>query len=295
MAQKKVLLTGATGFLGSHLLEALIKANYKVIILKRSSSDLWRIKHLLNDIIAYDIDMMPIESAFTDNEINTVIHTACAYGRNREKDSEVVETNLMFSLRLLEVATFFNIATFFNTDTLSPKHLNSYTLSKKHFVEWLNQYRNRIQIINLKIEHMYGPKDDEKKFVPWLFAQFQQEVETIPLTEGKQFRDFIYIDDVVCAYLLLLSITDKLELFNQFDVGTGKLISVRNFVEKLYHIYKKRENNNLPTLNFGAVPTRKGELVRVEVNITALNNLGWNANFSIETGLLKLIKESQNP
>jgi nucleoside-diphosphate-sugar epimerase len=47
MSQKRVLLTGATGFLGSHLLEALLKQDYKVVILKRSTSDTWRINHLL--------------------------------------------------------------------------------------------------------------------------------------------------------------------------------------------------------------------------------------------------------
>lgn len=53
---KTILLTGATGFLGSHLLEALLKQHYNVVILKRSTSNAWRIQHLLDQVISYDVD-----------------------------------------------------------------------------------------------------------------------------------------------------------------------------------------------------------------------------------------------
>ncbi|MDA3835748.1 MAG: NAD-dependent epimerase/dehydratase family protein, partial [Spirochaetales bacterium] len=149
---KSVLLTGASGFLGSHLLEALLRDGYDVVILKRSTSDVWRIRHLLNRVRSYDVDKVPIGKAFEDQQIDAVIHTACHYGRNSDPISTVVESNLMFGLRLLEVAIFFKTATFFNTDTLLQKHLNIYTLSKKQFVEWLLQQSDKIQVVNLKLE-----------------------------------------------------------------------------------------------------------------------------------------------
>ena len=95
----QILLTGATGFLGSHLLEALIREGYKVVILKRSTSDVWRIAHLLDQITSLDVDKEPIETAFYRDRVDTVIHTACHYGRNSDSSCSVLDTNLMFGLK----------------------------------------------------------------------------------------------------------------------------------------------------------------------------------------------------
>ena len=111
----------------------------------------------------------------------------------------------MFALRVLEVAILFDTDSFFNTDSLLPKYLNTYSLSKAQFVEWLKQLSYKIQCVNLRLEHMYGPKDDKTKFVPWLLDQMINSIEEIKLTLGTQKRDFIYIDDVVSAYMLLLN------------------------------------------------------------------------------------------
>ena len=82
--QKTILLTGATGFLGSYLLEAFLQKGYKVVVLKRSTSNIWRIQDLITQIICYDVDIQPLENAFTDQHIDYVVHTACHYGRNED-------------------------------------------------------------------------------------------------------------------------------------------------------------------------------------------------------------------
>ena len=100
-AQKRtVLLTSANGFLGSHLLKALLSAGYKVVILKRSTSDIWRIANFLNQVTHYDIDSVPLNNAFEDQRVDYVIHTVCRYGRNGDSAHEIVETNLMLGLSL---------------------------------------------------------------------------------------------------------------------------------------------------------------------------------------------------
>jgi len=81
MGDKTILLTGPTGFLGSHLLQALLNEGYKVIILKRSFSDTWRINHLLDNLKSYDINKTPLEKPFEENKIDIIIHTATNYGR----------------------------------------------------------------------------------------------------------------------------------------------------------------------------------------------------------------------
>jgi CDP-paratose synthetase len=287
--QKTVLLTGATGFLGSYLLEALLLKGYKVVILKRTTSNVWRIEHLISKVVYYDVDIQSLELAFTDQRIDYVFHTACQYGRNNDGFSKIVETNLMFSLRIFDACIKFNTDTFFNTDTLLSKHLNDYSLSKKQFVEWLKQYSDRIKVVNLKLEHMYGPKDDISKFVPWVTSQLKNNAPEIKLTKGDQLRDFIFINDVVSAYFCVLENINNLGSFSQFDVGTAKLIAVKDFVKKLKQHFEIIFGSSKSKLLFGAIPKRSGELDTVKVNNKALVDLGWKPKYSIEEGMLKVL------
>ena len=287
------MLTGATGFLGSHLLKALINAGFKLVILKRSTSDPWRITSLLDQVTSYDIDRVPFTQAFEDQHIDAVIHTACHYGRNGVPAHQIVETNLMLGLKLLDAATFFNTVTFFNTDTLLQKNLNTYTLSKKQFVEWLQQRSAQMQVVNLKLEHMYGPLDDTTKFVPWVINQFEQKALQIDLTTGEQLRDFVYIDDVVSAYLTTLHQSAQLPSFSDFEVGTGTLSSVRHMVEMLKTTYERHHGPSNTHLNFGAVPYRAGEMMEVQVDNAALVQLGWQAHTTLTDGLVKTISTMQ--
>ena len=146
-----ILLTGATGFLGSHLLKALINKGYEVVVLKRSTSNMWRLKGFENTFKSYDIDQVPLQKAFEEQYIDTIIHTACVYGRKGESIQQILETNLMLGIELLNTGTFFNTETFFNTGTFLYKYLNYYALSKKQFEEWLQLSSDKIQVVKLKI------------------------------------------------------------------------------------------------------------------------------------------------
>lgn len=290
---KSILLTGATGFLGSHLLDALLNDGHEVVILKRSTSDTWRIGRLLERVKSYDVDKMHIEKAFEDQRIDAVIHTACHYGRNTDSLSKVLDSNLMFGLRLLEVAMSFNVDSFFNTDTMLQRNLNSYTISKKQFVEWLSLLSDKIKVVNFRLEHMYGPMDDKTKFVSWIISQFEQQVDEIKLTKGEQLRDFIYIDDVVSAYLIVLDKTSQLDRFSEFDVGTGTLTSVRAFVESLKSAYEKKTGVCKTMLSFGVLPYRTGEMMSVKVDNSKIMQLGWSAKTLLAEGIGKSIEKQQ--
>ena len=98
---KTILLTGAPGFLGSHLLKRLLKDNYNVIILKRSFSNTFRIADLLTDIKQYNIDLINLEDVFKENKIDTVIHCATNYGRNNESHLNILQSNLILPLTIL--------------------------------------------------------------------------------------------------------------------------------------------------------------------------------------------------
>jgi len=281
-----ILLTGATGFLGSHLLKMLLIEGYNVYILKRSTSNTWRIKKHLDRVKSYDVDIEPIEKAFEDKEVGIVIHTACHYGRNNDPISKVVETNLLFSLKLIETAIKFNTSTFFNTDTLLQKYLNTYTISKKQFVEWLKELSDQINVVNLKLEHMYGPNDDLSKFTTWVVRNFLKNKGKMELTPGKQKRDFIYVNDVVDAYKILLNeCLDRSLGFSEYEVGSGKTISIQDFVQTV-----KMLTNSKTKPIFGARPYRKNEIMYSEADTRKLLNLGWKPKYTLKEGLTEMIE-----
>jgi CDP-paratose synthetase len=288
-----VLLTGATGFLGSHLLDDLILQGHRTIILKRSTSDMWRLRNFEDKFISYDIDNTSIELAFKEHPIDIVIHTACHYGRDQSQNSEIAETNLMFGLRVLDASLRNGVKAFINTDTMLPRKLNAYSLSKKQFVEWLQVASEKIQIVNLKIEHMYGPKDDVTKFIPWVISQFQQNVSEIKLTKGEQLRDFIYINDVVSVYRTVFGKLHELNRINDIEVGSGRLISVKEFLTTLKDIYETKFSSVQTKLNFGAIPYRLGELMRVEIDNSALRALGWAPKIDLYHGIENILEELQ--
>lgn len=278
-----ILLTGATGFLGSHILNRLLQADYKVVILKRSFSDTWRINSVLSKVKFYDLDKTPIETAFKEQKIDVVIHTATNYGRSNQLVSSIVDTNLMFSLKLLETAAFFN------TDTLLYKYLNHYSLSKKQFIEWLKYFSNKIRVVNLKLEHIYGPKDDDSKFVMWIINQMLSNVKSIDLTKGEQKRDFIYVDDVVEAYLLMLEKFSTFQAFSEFDIGTGNQIRLKEFILQIHKQISRLKPIDTE-LNFGSIPYREGEFMEIQEDVEPLFNLGWKPKISIEDGIEKTLK-----
>ena len=292
MSKTTILLTGATGFLGSHLLEALIKQCYSVVVLKRSTSKLWRIEHLAGQYKSYDVDIEPIEQAFEEQHIDCVIHTACHYGRNGDPIRQILESNLIFGLKILEEAITHQVTSFINTDSLLPRDLNAYNLSKKQLVDWLNQQSSNIQVINLKLEHMFGPKDDETKFIAWLIGQLKHNVPEINLTSGIQKRDFIYIDDVVSAFLCVLQSSEGMPSFSEFEVGTGESFEVKTVVENLKNIFVQRNGLTNTKLNFGAVPYRPGEIMEFKVDNQALRQLGWKPKVSLLQGLEQSLKKN---
>lgn len=284
-----ILITGGTGFLGSYLIHSLLQNNYQVILVKRSTSNTWRINDIIDKIKCYDLDKSNIDIVFKEQHIDIVIHTACCYGRNYETMSQIVDTNIVFGIKLFESAVLFNTVTFINTDTLLQKHLNSYSLSKYQFVEWLKRGTGKIKIVNMKLEYMYGPNDDTTKFVPWVIEQLRQNKDRINLTKGKQRRDFVYITDVVSAYIKVLERINLLPQFVEFDVGTGKPITVYQFVSEVEKKYKTIYTENKTKLCWGIIPYRKGEMMKVSVNVNPLKAIGWKPEYSYQEGINNII------
>lgn len=285
-----VLLTGGTGFLGSNLLKRLLIEQYRIILIKRSTSNTYRIKEQLPRITSIDVDHEPLENIFKKHKIDIIIHCATNYGRRNVPPTEVIEANLFLPLKLLHLAKDYQVKVFINTDTILDKRVNTYSLSKKQFIEWFSLYSDDIACINIAIEHFYGPMDDRSKFVTQVILDLLQGVKEIPFTLGEQKRDFIYIDDVVNAFLHVLKFAhQKRSGFHRFEVGSSKNISICDFVK----LTQKLTGNETTHLNFGVIPYRKNEIMESSVNIQALRVLGWEPLFSLEEGLIRTIDKEK--
>ena len=287
MEIKKILLTGGTGYLGSRILKQLIENGNSVLLLKRSFSNPARIKEYINKIDSYDSDLIPLERIFRENTIDTIVHCATNYGRGETDPLHVIEANLLLPLKLLELGKKYHIKSFINTDTILDKRINYYSLSKKQFKDWLFVYKQDYTCINVSLEHFYGPGDDATKFVTYIIHNLLKNVDKIDLTKGEQKRDFIYIDDVVDAFVKIINSLDNFNRdFYEFEIGTTHPLSIKQFVE----LAKQLSGNKHTLLNFGALPYRENEVMNYYVNTSEISKLGWKCNWTIEEGLKKMIE-----
>jgi nucleoside-diphosphate-sugar epimerase len=289
---KNVLLTGGTGFLGSHILKSLLNLDYSVIVLVRRSSDLKRIESLRKKInlIYLDENYGNLNDLFSSNKIDTIIHTATEYGRSCSMSS-ILQTNLILPIKLIEEGIKHNLKLFVNSDTFFGKpmyknssYLNEYTTSKKYFLDYLFDAKNKLKIVNMRLEHIFGENDSDNKFVTSILNQLIQNKQEILLTEGLQKRDFIYIDDVVSAYLIVLDNYKRLNDFTEFEVGRGESIKVRQFVEILSKVI-----DSTSQLKFGVIAAREGEIQDSSAEVSNLKAIGWLPKYDIMQGINRMV------
>tara|TARA_R110001592_G_scaffold363250_1_gene682477 strand:- start:10229 stop:11080 length:852 start_codon:yes stop_codon:yes gene_type:complete len=273
-----VFISGASGYLGSHLSKALSE-KHQVVALLRASSSRQRLKGFPIDIINHDEDG-ELEKAFKTYAPDVVINTAALYGRKGESISSLVNANIDFPIQLLALASKYKSKAFIHTGTSLPDSVSPYALTKNTFVK-LAEFNKEgpIKFINVALEHFYGPKDDNSKFTSYVINACIAG-ENLALTEGLQQRDFIYIDDVVTAYKTIISNIDKLELFETVPVGSGNAPTVRELVEMIHAC-----SHSKSTLEFGAVAMRANELMYSCADTTKLEQLGWLPKYSLESGV----------
>jgi nucleoside-diphosphate-sugar epimerase len=287
---KTILMTGATGFLGSNLLRRILAGEQRVIILTRRNSNFSRIDDLLPKVRVCRADKVNFETLFQEEKIDAVLHCATNYGRKVESPYSILEANLMLPLKLLQIGADNGLKCFINTDTILDKRVSYYSLSKAQFRDWLKLYSDRLICGNVALEHFFGPGDDETKFVTLMVRSLLRRSPKIPLTLGEQKRDFIYIDDVVEAFSSILRrLPGKRKGFYPFEIGRGSTISVKDFMLLL----KKLTENRSTKLDFGAIPYRENEVMESKVNLAEIRALGWSPTVSLLTGLKRTIKSEK--
>lgn len=308
---KTILVTGATGFVGSHLLKELVKQSYQVIILKRSTSNTWRIKDLLDKVKIYDDSAIVESKIFSENKIDCVVHLATYYKKNHRMEDidEFIESNIKFPTRLLEQMARNNVQFFINTGTFmeydlksgpdkelynlpgfstipiaeaNPKKAyNFYAATKTAFSEILNYYANNfgIKAIDLKLFAPYGPKDNEKLVVSLINKALKKS--EIHMNKGEQKWNWTYVKDIVDAYLKSLVYIDKMDSnYETFNIGNSEVFSIKEMISILENI---SGNKNMMSGDL-LYPPREIFFVNCD-NTKAKKKIGWTPKYNLPKGL----------
>ena len=288
----RVLITGGSGFVGSHLVEKLLKHPLKnqseLGILVRKESDLFRIKNLLKDVTVLYFDDI---SSF-DPDI--VIHSAWNGVAGKLRNGSMQNENISFIKALLQqiknVSYFLSIgsqAEYGNksssskeTDPLLP--ITDYGKAKVAMVSYLEEFfaSKKCRYCHVRLFSPYGPKDHTFPLIPYLITSLLEG--KIPrLTKGEQLWDFIYIDDAISAMYCILE--KKLE--GIYNLGSGKVVSIKEVCEKI-----SKQIGLEHQLKFGERDYRLDQVFHLEADITSLQNkIGGFATTSIDIGIKNTI------
>ena len=284
-----ILVTGASGFIGSHLITQMVDSN-DISILTRLDPNLTRIKSCLSrlNIIQMDGNDNWIKEIKILQERYSlkIIHLATSY----TDELAILESNIVMPMKIIDVLEPINDHIFFNTDTFFGKcsHksgiLPKYTQSKIEFYRKAQEecLKKNIKIINLRLEHIYGSNDNPRKFVPWLIRNLMENKERIELTQCDHVRDFLNVLDTVSAYKVLLRNIDHIDANVEISIGSGSATVVKDFV-----LLAKKLLNSSSELCFGTIKDR--EDIKWSVGDPEfLCRLGWKQNVNLEDGIQKL-------
>ena len=307
MDQNKVLITGATGFIGSHLTQRLIQEGFKVGILKREKSNIWKIKGLLDKIVTYDVDLrdtQEVSKAVSHFRPDVIFHLATYYAveHKPQEISLMIDTNVLGTVNLLEASKESMVKLFVNTSScfvykesenklredadLSP--LNLYALTKLQAEQACSFYAEKygLKTITFRLFPPYGPADHERRLIPYVIKSLF-EGEKLKLTTGEQRWDFVYVGDIVDVYFKLLSVPDLPQKHETFNIGTGNVVSIREVVSRIKEI-----TDVALEPDWGAIPHRKNEVWFTCADISKAENfLGWQPKIQMLEEGLKLTVE----
>jgi UDP-glucose 4-epimerase len=248
--QDIVLVTGGSGFIGSHIVDRLLSCGSNVIIVDDLSTGK---KENVNPKAAFyhtDItDEDALKAIFKDHKIDYVIHQAAKINLNvmLENPSSDIKSSVLGTLNLLNLCISYNVKKFIyassvavygrpkklpvtETDELVP--IYSYGIAKKCAEEYVRYYSDYygLNYSILRYANVYGPRQPIYGEVGVIAIYTERALKGEPLIiygDGEHLRDYIYIDDVVDITLKLLSVGDR-EIFN---VGCGIGVSTREIFE----------------------------------------------------------------
>jgi CDP-paratose synthetase len=277
----RLLVTGGTGFIGSHLLPRLLDEGYELVITVRDGSRLSALPRS-EKVTLFHLESESFANLFRGDDILGTIHMATEYGKKDLNFHKMLGANLELPLEILKHGAS-SMSFFINTHTCVGTNYDLYAMTKGGFYEMSRFFAGNynLSMIHQRLEYVYGGRDDISKFLPLVMRNMKRG-EVTPASYGDQRRDFIHIDDVVESYLATLRNYRLIGPgFHEYHIGTGKATTLREMVGILEEVSGRQS-----LVEWGRYPYKKNEVFHPDVDLApARRELDWEAKVSLREGL----------
>ncbi len=295
--KKKILILGGTGFVGSNILKYAIKKNFSLVSVSKSRKSNIKIKFKKN-VVFLNLDLTykkNLIKLFDKYQFDYIINASgyVDHSKNKKiiKEHYILIKNLVDVLKNKKIKSFIQLSSGLEYGNYPPPHFENivckprslYAKSKNNSTKLLiNAFRhNRLPVNVLRLYQVYGPHQENNRIIPFIINASIQN-KSFPCSEGKQKRDFLYIDDLINLIDLIFKSNIKGEVFN---VGFGRSYSLKKVINLVVKYLKKGEPK------FGKIKLRKDEIMDSYPNINkAKKLLNWHPKFSLIGGMIKTIK-----
>ena len=295
-----ILITGATGFIGQHLVNKFLQEKHNIYctFLKNENNPFennvvalyfWEQNH--NEIIIF----------LETNKIDGIIHLASVFlsSHKSEDINNLIDSNVKFGTILLDLAVRSGIKWFINTGSFWQHYQNSpyspvnlYAATKKAF-ESIAQYyidTNVINFVTIKLSDTYGPNDTRLKIFN-LWNKISQSGETLDMSPGNQLIDISFVDDIIDAYYLLANLMTQKTGFSNNGMAYAVKAENRYTLKQLANIFQKTTKTHL-NINWGVKPYRVREVMLPWENGEAIP--GWKPKITLENGIKITFAKKEN-
>ena len=296
---KRVLVTGAGGFIGSHLVKKLLNEGAHVHILLKKNGSLWRIKDKINSLVVWESDitnLRSLRSTLPRSNPQIIFHLAALVDVSRSWDliDPMINNNILGTINLLTALKECRFENFILSGSSeeygnapSPLKedqreapLSPYSFSKVASTLFCQMAAKTfdLPLTTVRLFPTYGPFQEGSMFIPSAIRELLLKRE-FKMTLGEQKREFNYVDDIVEAYLRIAMCRKVLgEVLN---VGSGVPYKVKDVVGII-----KEFIGGDTTVEIGAIPYRKGEGMECTCDNQKVTQLtGWSPQVSLEEGL----------
>ena len=304
LRNKRILVTGATGFIGSHLTRRLVQLGGKVSIILRKNSDTSKISDILPYIDCHFADLRDfpnVKDVIHAIQPQKVFHLAAFtdVARTFSNIEEIVDTNIKGTANLLCSLEGINYDCFVNTGTCEeygdnpapfredqlPNPVSPYSASKSAATLFC-QFFHKIMgspIATVRPFLSYGPYQDQNRFIPQAIIAALED-KPFQMTGGEQTRELNYVSDIVSGFIKA-SVT-KIAIGEIINIGNGIEYQLKDVVRKIFSIIG---NSSQPLI--GALPYRPGEAWHFYCdNSKAKKLLHWKPEIDLDTGLKMTIE-----
>jgi nucleoside-diphosphate-sugar epimerase len=281
----RILITGATGFIGQKLLKRLTDQQHTLAIHSRKQI------HLVDsNVLVFSGELNQFKKEIITFLPEYVFHLAGSsiYPKNAEEEIELWSSNVLYGNVLLSIVkeipslVFVNFTTSLAYYGTELKPFSFYALTKANFVQSLQYFTHHynVRVFNLILYTVYGKEDNTKRALNYILDSLDAS-EPISMSPGEQLMDFIHVDDVIglCLQLLENKPNEKIE---EIHVGTGRGTTLKQSAQIIEFLSKQKTN-----IEFGSIPYRKEEKM---VNIAPIeNNRFWKSSIPFEKGIESIL------